>query len=84
MELTEQNAINLLTAELQPKIRVDGGDVVFEKLAGTTIYLGAHAECAICPATAVCLHWWTEQAYQKAFGESCKVVITKHVPYFAR
>lgn len=84
MELTEQNVLNLLISDLQPKIRVDGGEVVFEKLEGSTIYLGAHAECAICPATAVCLHWWIEQQFNKAFEEPCTVVITKHVPYFER
>ena len=36
MELTERNAINFLENELQPHIRVDGGDVAFEKLDGNT------------------------------------------------
>ena len=84
MELTEQNVLDILISDLQPKIRVDGGDVVFEKLEDRTIYLGAHAECAICPATSVCLHWWIEQQFNKAFEEPCEVVITKHVPYFER
>lgn len=46
MELTEHTGLNLLINDLQPNIRVEDGDVIFEKLENHTIYLGAHAECA--------------------------------------
>jgi Fe-S cluster biogenesis protein NfuA len=84
MKLTEQNVIQFLLTEMQPKIRVDGGDVAFERLDGTTIHLGAHAECAICPATAECLKWWCEQEFSEAFGQAVTVAVHLHVPYFER
>lgn len=82
--LDENKVIDLLVREMQPKIRVDGGDVEFEKLAGDMIFLGAHANCATCPATADCLKWWCEQEFSRAFGTPCQVVIAKHLPYFER
>jgi len=84
MKLTEQNLIQFLIIELQPKIRVDGGDVEFEELDGTTIHRGAHAECAICPATAECLKWWCEQEFSRAFGQPVTVALHNRVPYFER
>jgi Fe-S cluster biogenesis protein NfuA len=84
VQLNAENVIALLTEHLQPKIRVDGGDVEFEKLEGDVIYLGAHADCATCPATAECLKWWCEGEFSRAFGIPCRVVITKHIPYFER
>lgn len=84
MELDEKSVIELLTDHLQPKIRVDGGDARFEKQEGDVIYLGAHAECATCPAATECLKWWCEQEFRKAFGTACTVVINKHVPYYER
>jgi Fe-S cluster biogenesis protein NfuA len=84
VKLNEKNVIEHLTTHLQPKIRVDGGEVEFEKLNGTTIHLGAHAECATCPATAECLKWWCEQEFSRAFGGKVKVIIHKRVPYFER
>ena len=84
MKLEEKKVIELLTTHLLPKIRVDGGDVRFEKLEGDVIYLGAHADCATCPATAECLIWWCEREFSQAFGTPCTVVTTKHIPYFER
>lgn len=72
----------VITTHLQPKIRVDGGDIEFERLDGNTIYLGAYAECATCPASPERLTWWLEQEFARHFGGQYTVVITNHVPYF--
>jgi len=82
MEFTEENVVRVFTKHIQPKVRVDGGDVAFEKLAGDTVHLGAHADCASCPAAGECLRWWCEQVFGKAFARPCPVVIHKHLPYF--
>ena len=82
--LTESKVIDLLDREILPKIRVDGGDLEFEKLRGDVIFLAAHADCATCPATTECLKWWCEQEFNRAFGISCQVIITKRLPYFER
>ena len=84
MKLTEQNVIKFLITELQPKIRVDGGDVEFEKLDDATIHLGAHAECATCPAATECLKWWCEQEFSQAFEKNITVTIHNRIPYFER
>lgn len=82
MKLTAQSAAEFVTAHLQPKIRVDGGDVEFEKLTGSTVHLGAHAECATCPAVDECLKWWCEQEFSKAFEKNISVTIHNRIPYF--
>lgn len=84
MNLTEDSIRNIIHAHLQPKIRVDGGDIEFEKLDGATIYLGAHAECATCPASPERLQWWCEQELAKFFDAPCSVMITNRMPYFER
>ena len=84
MKLAEDRIKNIVHEQLQPKIRVDGGDIEFEKLEGNTIYLGAHAECAACPASPERLQWWCEKEVQKLLDPSYSVIITNRVPYFER
>ena len=84
MKFTEGNVLKLLTEHLQPKVRVDGGDIEFEGMEGNRIHIGAHADCASCPATAECLKWWCEKEFEKAFGRRCEVAIHKHLPYFKK
>lgn len=84
MQIEERVVVKILTELLQPKIRVDGGDVEFERVDGDTIHLGAYADCATCSATSDCLRWWCEQEFSKALGYRCNVVIHKHPPYFTR
>ena len=82
MEFSEPHIRQIVKDRLQPKVRVDGGDIEFEKLDQETIYLGAHADCAVCPASPERLQWWCEQEFEAIFGQKCHVVITNHVPYF--
>jgi Fe-S cluster biogenesis protein NfuA len=84
MQLTEKRIRNIICEHLQPKVRVDGGDIEFEKLDGTTIYLGAHAECATCPASPERLQWWCEQELKKFLDTPHAVIITNRIPYFER
>ena len=82
MKLTEDRIKNIIQQHLQPKVRVDGGDIEFEKLEGATIYLGAHAECATCPASPQRLQWWCEQELKKFLDTPYSVIITNRIPYF--
>lgn len=41
MELTEKNVLSLLINDLQPKIRVDGGDMVFKNWKAAP-FISAH------------------------------------------
>lgn len=82
MEGTERRIRQIISEHLQPKVRVDGGDIEFEKIAGDTIYLGAHAECATCLASPERLQWWCEKEFETFLGHKYTVVITNHIPYF--
>jgi len=83
MDLTEENIKEIVRTCLQPGVRVDGGDIEFEKLdADFVIHLGAHAECATCPASPDRLKWWVEQEFKKAFRRECQIIITNRIPYF--
>jgi Fe-S cluster biogenesis protein NfuA len=82
MKLTEERIRKIIREHLQPKVRVDGGDIEFEKLEDATIYLGAYAECATCPASPERLQWWCEKELEKFFGHFYSVMITNRIPYF--
>jgi Fe-S cluster biogenesis protein NfuA len=82
MDPTETLIRELVAEELQPKVRVDGGDVEFERLDRDTIYLGAYADCATCPAAPDRLRWWCEKVFEQALGRRYAVVIVKHPPYY--
>ncbi len=82
MELTEQTIEQILHEQLQPKVRVDGGDIEFERLDGDTVFLGAHAECAACPAAPERLQWWCQQEFDRLVELPCRVVVTTHKPYY--
>jgi Fe-S cluster biogenesis protein NfuA len=83
MELTEENIREVVRIRLQPGVRVDGGDIEFEKIdADNVIHLGAHAECATCPASPERLQWWVEEEFKKAFQLECRIRITNRIPYF--
>jgi Fe-S cluster biogenesis protein NfuA len=84
MKPVEERIRNIIQEHLQPKIRVDGGDIEFEKLDGTAIYLGAYAECATCPASPERLQWWCERELQKFLDTPHSVVIINRIPYFER
>jgi Fe-S cluster biogenesis protein NfuA len=82
MDSSENLIRNLVASELQPQVRVDGGDIEFERIDGNTIHLGVYADCATCPAIADRCRWWFEQVIEKSLGRKFAVVINKHVPYY--
>lgn len=82
-ELTESNLREWIEQEVQPKVRVDGGEIQFKRLEGGIIYLGAFADCAVCPAAAECLKWWLEKEVNRTFGGTHNIVIERHPNYWA-
>lgn len=82
-ELNERNLRAWIERDVLPKVRVDGGEIQLERLEGDTIYLGAFADCAVCPASSDCLRWWLEKEVKRVFGSACKIVIERHPNYWA-
>jgi len=82
MALDSRSVAQIVETALRPKVQVDGGDIELEKVEGDTVYLGAHADCASCPATSDCLRWWCEREIERLLGARAHVVIHPHVPYF--
>lgn len=70
--------------ELRPKVRNDGGDILFEGLEGNVLRIAAHADCATCVATDNCLRWWIQSEVERLAGVPVRVVIMKRPPYFTR
>lgn len=84
MDLTADSIRRFLEREVQPKVRVDGGNILFERLTGTDVHLGAHAECSTCPAASGCMKDWLEREFHNAFGSDCRVVVHSRLPYYKR
>jgi len=84
MESKDSSVSRVVAQELQPRVRVDGGDIEFERVDGDTIILGAYADCATCPAAPERLRWWCEQVFAKALGKQYAVVINQHIPYYGQ
>lgn len=84
MELTEANVREFISSAIRPKVRVDGGDITFDRLDGQTVHLTAHADCAGCPATERCLSQWIKQQLASQFGLPLQVTIRRLLPYFSR
>lgn len=69
---------------LRPRVRNDGGDITLAAITGDTIHIEAHADCATCPATDVCLKNWLQTELSQAAKQPVRIEITKHAPYFTR
>ena len=82
MAIDRDSVARIVETELRPKIQVDGGDIELEEVAGDTAHIGAHADCASCPATSDCLRWWCEREIERFLGHKCRVVVHAHPPYF--
>lgn len=82
MELTVENINTILEKKIRPRVRLDGGEIEFEKIEGTTISFIAKNECATCPATTDGLKWWLGKELTKAFNQPVTISIRKEIPYF--
>lgn len=72
-----------LEGELRPAIREDGGDLVFEGLAGDTVRIALGAACATCPARDRTARHFVERRLRRRFGDRFQVSARFVKPYFA-
>lgn len=84
MQLSEQAIRQFIEQDIRPKVRVDGGDIVFEGLSGSEVTLVAHADCATCIVADNCLRGWIEQQLGARFGTPLRVRVVKRRPYFTK
>lgn len=72
----------IIEKKIRPRTRVDGGDVKFEKLENGTVYIGAYADCSVCPCCEPELSLWVKREVNKLLGIDIHVKVNNHVPYF--
>lgn len=79
----EEQIAAVINKKIRPRTRVDGGDILFEKLEGDTVFIGAYADCATCPSCEAELGGWIARELKKQLQVEVEVKISKHVPYYA-
>ncbi|MBT3381944.1 MAG: NifU family protein [Lentisphaerae bacterium] len=84
MKLVHADVEAFITQEIQPKVRVDGGNVELERIVGTDVHIGAHSECSTCSAMAGCMKGWLETRMKRVFGDECRVIMHSRRPYYKR
>jgi len=82
MELNRAQVEAFIAREIQPKVRVDGGNVELEEIDGSVIHIGAHSECSTCSAMSDCMKGWLEAELREAFGDECRVMMHTRRPYY--
>jgi Fe-S cluster biogenesis protein NfuA len=84
MPPTADQIANFLVTRVRPKVRVDGGEMQFEKFEDGTVSIGVYNECAKCPASDKGLKWWIERQLRREFGKELTVNVTRHLRYFQK
>lgn len=74
----------MVTEEIRPRTRVDGGDIVFENYADGVITVGAYGDCATCKCCEPDLKIWLEQKLTARFQKDFHIKINRYAPYYAR
>lgn len=69
--------------ELRPAIREDGGDIGFERLAGTTVHVTVGALCSLCPSGPRMVEHFVQPRLRERFGPALTVQARFVKPYFA-
>jgi Fe-S cluster biogenesis protein NfuA len=83
MEAFTNQIEEIINKKIRPRVRVDGGDILFSGIEGSVIHIDAFADCAVCPCCEPELTSWIEKQIKKELGISLEVRVTKHKPYFA-
>jgi len=83
-ESLEEKVKKLIQEEIRPRTRVDGGDIMFESMAGDLVTLGAYGDCASCQCLEPDLKVWLTDCLERKTGETIKIKINRYIPYYAR
>lgn len=83
MELTAENVEKYINMHIRPRVRVDGGEILFKRLEGSTVYVESHNQCASCPATCEGFQWWVEKMLSRQFSTKINLSIKRVIPYFS-
>jgi len=70
--------------EIRGKMRQDGGDIAFERLQGTRVFVCLKAACSSCPSASRVIEHFVERKLRERFGPSWTVDARREKPYFRR
>lgn len=69
-----RNIKSVLNREIRPVVALDGGDIVFYKFEGSTLYIRMKGACSGCPSSAITLKEGIETRMRELFPEIQEVV----------
>ncbi|HEX7675674.1 MAG TPA: NifU family protein [Bdellovibrio sp.] len=69
-----RNIKSVLNREIRPVVALDGGDILFHKFEGNTLYIHMKGACAGCPSSSVTLKEGVEVRMKELFPEIHEVV----------
>ena len=73
-----------IEGELRDAIREDGGDIAFERLAGTTVHVRMGGVCSVCPSGPRTVEHFVQRRLRERFGPDIVVRARFVKPYFAK
>ena len=69
-----RNIKSVLNREIRPVVALDGGDIVFNRLEGNTLYIHMRGACAGCPSSTATLKEGIEVRMKELFPEIHEVL----------
>lgn len=69
-----RNIKSVLNREIRPVVALDGGDILFHKLEGHTLYIHMKGACSGCPSSSVTLKEGVEARMRELFPEIHEVL----------
>ena len=69
-----RNIKSVLNREIRPVVALDGGDIVFHKLEGSTLFIRMKGACSGCPSSSVTLKRGVESRMKELFPEIHEVL----------
>lgn len=77
-----QSIQRIIDTELRPLVNVDGGDIRFASLEGTTVRVIASAACAGCPKCDDDFAWWIARELNRRTGNTFDVTLDVEHTYY--
>lgn len=69
-----RNIKSVLNREIRPVVALDGGDILFHKLEGNTLYIHMKGACSGCPSSSITLKEGVETRMKELFPEIHEVL----------
>ena len=83
-ELAADEVRAFIEGELRPPIREDGGDIAFERLDGTTVFVRMGGVCSFCPSGPRTVKHFVERRLRERFSPDLVVEARFVKPYFMK